>query len=80
MPLPPLAVLLLRSPPMPRDILSGFGPGSSQPQRPVATSGGVKEAKPLPYSPPVGPKNIGDPKSPGLHGTNHGNCGTQRKG
>lgn len=24
------------------------------------------------YKPPTGPKNIGDPKSPGLHGVNHG--------
>lgn len=31
------------------------------------------------YRPPVGPKNINDPKSPGLHGTNHGPCGSQGK-
>ena len=42
--------------------------------------GGQPEVKPLPYSPPVGPTNINDPKSPGLHGENHGNCGTQSKG
>lgn len=62
---------------MTRDILSGFGPDSSNPQQPRATSGGVKEAKPLPYSPPQGPSSqtqIG----PGLHGDNHG-CGTQGK-
>ena len=29
------------------------------------------------YRPPVGPSNINDSKSPGLHGTNHGNSGTQ---
>lgn len=56
-----------------RDILSGYGPDHNSPQRASASSGGVKESKELPYSPPVGPKNIGDPKSPGLHGTNHGN-------
>lgn len=59
------------------DILSEFGPDSSKPQALRATSGGVTEAKPMPYSPPVGPTGINDPKSPGIHGTNHGNCGTQ---
>ncbi len=62
-----------------RDILSEFGNDSSQPQSPRASSGGAMMPKPLPYSPPVGPSNINDPKSPGLHGTNHGNCGTQRR-
>lgn len=61
-----------------RDILSEFGPDSPQPQSPRATKGGEMSAKELPYSPPVGPSNINDPKSPGLHGTNHGNCGTQK--
>jgi len=42
--------------------------------------GGKPVVKPLPYSPPVGPKSINDPQSPGLHGSNHGNSGTQRKG
>lgn len=64
---------------MPRDILSEYGNDSSQPQAPRATSGGVTQAKPLPYSPPKGPSNINDPKSPGLHGTNHGQCGSQGK-
>lgn len=41
--------------------------------------GGKPEVKPLPYSPPVGPKGISDPKSPGLHGTNHGNDVNQGK-
>lgn len=54
------------------------GPDTSKPQAPRATSGGVKEAKPLPYSPPKGPTNQ-MVKGPGLHGTNHGQCGTQRK-
>lgn len=62
-----------------RGILSEYGPDTSKPQRASAECGGVlpKDVKPIPYSPPQGPKNIGDPKSPGLHGTNHGNAGTQ---
>jgi len=64
---------------MSKDILDMCG-GNSVPSQPgQATSGGIKEAKPLPYSPPVGPKGINDAKSPGLHGTNHGVCGTQGK-
>lgn len=62
---------------MPRDILNEFGPNSPANQRPRATSGGVTEAKPLPYSPPVGPSNINDSKSPGLHGTVYP-CGSQK--
>lgn len=62
---------------MPRDILNEFGPNSPGNQRPRATSGGVTEAKPLSYSPPVGPTNINDSKSPGLHGTVHP-CGSQK--
>lgn len=62
---------------MTRDILGEFGKDSSQPQAARATKGGVTEAKDLPYSPPVGPSNINDPKTPGIHGTNHGNTGTQ---
>ena len=57
---------------MPRDILSEYGKDSSQPQAARATSGGVTEAKPLNYHTPVGPTNINDPKSPGLHGDGHG--------
>lgn len=64
---------------MARDILSEFGPNSPSDQKPGAVSGGVTEAKPLPYSPPVGPKSINDGNSPGLHGTNHGECGSQGK-
>ena len=62
-----------------RDILSEFGPDSAMDQKPRATNGGQCEPKPIPYSPPVGPKGIMDPKSPGLHGSNHGNNGTQGK-
>lgn len=64
---------------MARDILGEFGPDSPSNQRPRATNGGQMEVKELPYSPPVGPSNINDAKSPGIHGTNHGNCGTQGK-
>lgn len=64
---------------MARDILSEYGKDASRPQAPRATGGGQMPVKPIPYSPPVGPSNIGDPKSPGIHGTNHGNCGSQRK-
>lgn len=59
------------------DILSMYGKNTPQPQAGVAHSGGCTEAKPLPYSPPVGPKGQGD-RGPGLHGDNLGNCGTQR--
>lgn len=62
---------------MSKDILSEYGPDSKQPQAAVATNGGKPQVKPLAYSPPVGPSNINDPKSPGLHGSNHGNNGTQ---
>ncbi len=54
------------------------GPDTSKPQAPRATSGGVKEAKPLPYSPPKGP-TAHMSRTPGLGGTNHGNCGSQGK-
>lgn len=64
-----------------RDILSEYGPDSPSNQKPRAGSGGVTEARDVHrYAPPVGPTSIGDPKSPGLHGDNCGNCGTQRKG
>ena len=61
------------------DILSSYGPDSSQKQVPRATNGGAQTPKPIPYSPPKGPSNINDSKSPGIHGTNPGNCGTQGK-
>lgn len=61
------------------DILNEYGNDSGAGQAPRATNGGQCEPKPIPYSPPVGPSNINDGKSPGLHGTNHGNCGTQGK-
>ena len=63
-----------------KDILSMYGPEATMGSR--AKCGGVemecvKDVNN--YKPPVGPKNIADPKSPGLHGTNHSNCGTQGK-
>ena len=48
------------------------GPDTFKSQAPRATSGGQQTPKPTSYSPPKGPKGIGDPKSPGLHGANHG--------
>lgn len=62
---------------MSKDILSMYGPDSASDQMPRASNGGQMPVKPIPYSPPKGPSNIGDSKSPGLHGSNHGNCGTQ---
>lgn len=62
------------------DILGYYGRDTSQPQAPRATSGGQQSPKEIAnYKPPVGPTNINDPKTPGLHGTNHGTCGTQGK-
>ena len=63
---------------MARDILNEFGPDSPMDQKPRATSGGCTTAKELPYDPPKGPTGMMQ-KSPGLHGTNHGCCGTQGK-
>ena len=67
---------------MPRDILSEYGPESHQPQAPRASHGGFTSAKPTSYSPPQGPTNINDPKSPGIHGDHHGNarCPTPGRG
>lgn len=63
---------------MARDILSEYGPDSADRQMPRATNGGKMPVRDvMGYSPPKGPKNIGDPKSPGLHGDNCGVCGTQ---
>lgn len=63
---------------MGRDILSEFGRDSGAGNKPRATSGGVTSARDvMGYSPPKGPTNIMDPKSPGLHGHNCGNSGTQ---
>ncbi len=56
-----------------RDILSDYGKDIPHPQAPRATSGGVTQAKPLAYSPPVGPTNQHHER-PGLGGDNHGNA------
>lgn len=62
---------------MSRDLLGEMGPERSISGN-RASSGGVKEARDVHnYSPPQGPSNINDPKSPGLHGHNCGNSGTQ---
>ena len=61
---------------MKSDILGEYGPDKMP--HIGNKKGGEMEKKQLPYSPPVGPKGIMDSQSPGLHGTNHGNCGTQR--
>lgn len=64
---------------MPDDILSEYGRDSGAPQRPRATNGGRQTPKPIPYSPPVGPKSQGH-EGPGLGGgENHGCYGTQGK-
>lgn len=66
---------------MARDILSEYGNDSSGPQAARATNGGKQTPRDVNnYKPPQGPSNVGDPKGPGLHGTNHGTCGTQNKG
>lgn len=59
---------------MARDILGGFGPDTQKSQASPADCGGcLTPSDVMNYKPPVGPSNINDPKSPGLHGTNHGN-------
>lgn len=59
------------------DVFDGW-PESAQPQAARATNGGAQQPKDvMNYKPPQGPSNVGDPNSPGLHGTNHGNAGTQ---
>ena len=62
------------------DILNQYGKDSSQPQQPRATEGGECEADGnIPnYKPPKGPTSQMQ-QGPGIHGTNHGNCGTQGK-
>lgn len=63
---------------MARDILGEYGPESSQPQSGVSNNGGRLDTKDVRnYQPPVGPSSINDPKTPGIHGSNHGNNGTQ---
>lgn len=63
---------------MARDILSEYGNDSGAGDKPRATNGGQQTPRDVHnYSPPKGPSNINDPKTSGIHGTNHGTCGTQ---
>ena len=56
-----------------RDILSEYGSDVPHPQKPRATTGGVKSARDvMGYCPPQGPTNVNDPKGPGIHGDSHG--------
>ena len=58
---------------MARPILGEYGPDAHKPQAPRASTGGVKSAKDVhAYQPPMGPTNINDSQSPGLHGNNYG--------
>jgi hypothetical protein len=61
-----------------RSILNEYGPDADKPQAPVAQTGGVMQAKSLPYSPPVGPIGLGN-NGPGLGGVNCGSAGSQGK-
>lgn len=61
------------------DILSMYGPDSTQSMASQSSNGGKQTPKPIDYHPPKGPTSINDPKTPGIHGTNHGTCGTQGK-
>lgn len=60
---------------MAKDFLSNYGPDRKD-SGSRSICGGVKEAKELPYSPPVGPKGQMR-QGVGLGGTNHGKAGTQ---
>jgi hypothetical protein len=60
---------------MARDILRDYGPDSPSNQKSSATNGGQCTPRDVHnYQPPVGPSNINDSKTPGLHGENHGNA------
>ena len=60
------------------DILRQYGRDSRQPQASSAVRGGITSAKDVRnYQPPVGPKGINDPQSPGIHGANSGMDGSQ---
>jgi hypothetical protein len=61
---------------MSKDTLGEYGPDRSNGSR--AQNGGKPEVKPLSYDPPKGP-TAQMQNGPGLHGTNHGQCGTQGK-
>ena len=66
---------------MSKDPFSGYSNTGGEQGTKRASCGGdmTGYVKPLPYKPPVGPKNQMSP-GPGLRGgTNHGCCGTQGK-
>jgi hypothetical protein len=66
---------------VPKDILNMYGPDTHQPQPARASHGGRMPTRDVRnYCPPQGPSNINDPKSPGLHGMNHGNDQCQYSG
>lgn len=56
---------------MARDILGEYGPNKTIHRAARASSGGVTQAKPLPYCPPQGPTSQSH-VGPGLGGSNHG--------
>lgn len=58
------------------DILSDYGRDSATAQKPRATNGGHFTPTPINYSPPKGPSGQMQ-QGPGIHGDNHGCCGTQ---
>lgn len=65
---------------MSKDILSYYGKDTPKTMASSAKSGGEMMTKDvMNYKPPIGPSNINDSKSPGIHGTNHGNCVMQGK-
>ena len=60
---------------MARPILSEYGPNTSKPQAGSVECGGVlpgDEKDVMDYREPQGPLGIHNPKTPGLHGPNHG--------
>lgn len=62
---------------MSRDLLGEMGPERTEDGN-RASNGGVVPVRDVHnYSPPRGPTNINDSKSPGLHGHNCGISGTQ---
>lgn len=63
---------------MARPILSEYGPDTAKSEVPSMTKNGPADCRPIPYSPPVGPKGIGH-VGPGLGDENLGCAGTQGK-
>jgi hypothetical protein len=68
---------------MARGILSEYGPNTPKKQAGPLECGGVlpgDEVDVMNYKPPQGPKNIMDPKTPGLHGSRFGNTNGPDRG